>query len=73
MPFVYKETDCLQISSHFEAGGEHVLRNPFSLLVPPFAEHLYVFVVLMNGTKVSGGPVEGREGGGGTVCEREQP
>lgn len=31
MPFVYKEADCLQISSHF--GGEHVLRNPFSLRV----------------------------------------
>lgn len=33
-----------------------------------FPEHLYVFVVLMNGTKVSGGLVEG-----GTFCESEQP
>ena len=32
-----------------------------SLALSSFLEHLYVFVVLMNGTKVSGGPV----GGGG--------
>lgn len=30
-----------------------------SLSVPSFPEHLYVFVVLMNGTKVSGGPAWG--------------
>lgn len=34
-----------------------------------FPEHLYVFVVLMNGTKVSGGPVKG---GGKSVRENSQ-
>lgn len=29
------------------------------LFASSFPEHLYVFVVLMNGTKVSGGPVKG--------------
>lgn len=33
-----------------------MLRNPPSLSVSSFLEHLYVFVLLMNGTKVSGGP-----------------
>lgn len=36
-----------------------MLRNPLSFSAPSFPEHLYVFVVLMNGTKVSGGPAEG--------------
>lgn len=40
-----------------------------SLSASSFPEHLYVFVVLMNGTKVSGGP-RGREGGNGPVRER---
>jgi len=34
MPFVYKEADCLQISSHFgDGGGGHVPANPFSLCI----------------------------------------
>lgn len=39
-----------------------------------FPEHLYVFVVLMNGTKVSGGPVKGGGGwwGVGVVRENSQ-
>lgn len=43
------------------------------LFASSFPEHLYVFVVLMNGTKVSGGPVKGGGGGGRGGCEREQP
>lgn len=38
-----------------------------SLCVPSFPEHLYVFVVLMNGTKVSGGQREE-----GAACEAKQ-
>lgn len=47
-------------------GGSMCLES-LCLFASSFPEHLYVFVVLMNGTKVSGGPVKGG------VCEREQP
>lgn len=43
------------------------------LFASSFPEHLYVFVVLMNGTKVSGGPAKGGRGGrGGVVRENSQ-
>lgn len=38
-----------------------------SLSASSFPEHLYVFVVLMNGTKVSGGHVEMGGAAGGVV------
>lgn len=44
----------------WEGGG--MCLEILSLSASSFPEHLYVFVVLMNGTKVSGGPVEGGSG-----------
>lgn len=45
-------------------GGSMCLET-LCLFASSFPEHLYVFVVLMNGTKVSGGPVKG-----GSLWER---
>lgn len=67
MPFVYKDADCPQISSYLGGGG--MCLEILSLPASSVPEHLYVFVVLMNGTKVSGGRVQG----GNPLFWGEQP
>lgn len=54
---------CLQRSrlspNHQSFSGGSMCLEILCLSASSFPKHLYVFVVLMNGTKVSGGPVEG--------------
>lgn len=62
---VYLQRSRLSPNQQSFTGGSMCLES--LCLFAPFPKHLYVFVVLMNGTKVSGGPVQRG------VCGREQP